>query len=74
MKIALAHKRLDNRGGTEADFYRTATGLRDLGHEVHLFCASSPWIRRLGLTRISYPSRRLVALPDCGALPRALPR
>ena len=39
MKIALAHKRLDNRGGTEADFYRTATGLRDLGHEVHLFCA-----------------------------------
>ena len=39
MKIALAHKRLDNRGGTEADFYRTATGLRDLGHDVHLFCA-----------------------------------
>ena len=39
MKIALAHKRLDNRGGTEADFYRTAIGLRDLGHEVHLFCA-----------------------------------
>jgi UDP-glucose:(heptosyl)LPS alpha-1,3-glucosyltransferase len=39
MKIALAHKRLDNKGGTEADFYRTASGLRDLGHEVHLFCA-----------------------------------
>lgn len=39
MKIALAHKRLDLTGGTERDFYRTAEGLRDLGHEVHLFCA-----------------------------------
>lgn len=39
MKIALAHKRLDKRGGTELDFYRTASGLRDLGHEVHLFCS-----------------------------------
>jgi len=39
MKIALAHKRLDLLGGTERDFYRTAEGLRDLGHEVHLFCA-----------------------------------
>jgi UDP-glucose:(heptosyl)LPS alpha-1,3-glucosyltransferase len=38
MKIALAHKRLDLRGGTERDFYRTAEGLRDLGHDVHLFC------------------------------------
>ncbi len=39
MKIALAHKRLDLAGGTERDFYRTAEGLRDLSHEVHLFCA-----------------------------------
>jgi len=38
MRIGLAHKRLDLRGGTERDFYRTAEGLRDLGHEVHLFC------------------------------------
>lgn len=38
MKIALAHKRLDLGGGTERDFYRTAEGLRDLGHEVHIFC------------------------------------
>jgi UDP-glucose:(heptosyl)LPS alpha-1,3-glucosyltransferase len=38
VKIALAHKRLDLRGGTERDFLRTAEGLRDLGHEVHLFC------------------------------------
>lgn len=39
MKIALAHKRLDLAGGTERDFFRTAEGLRDLGHEVHLFCS-----------------------------------
>lgn len=39
MKIALVHKRLDKRGGTELDLYRTAIGLRDLGHEVHLFCS-----------------------------------
>lgn len=39
MKIALAHKRLDLAGGTEKDFFRTAQGLRDLGHEVHLFCS-----------------------------------
>ena len=39
MKIALVHKRLDGRGGTELDFYRTASGLKDLGHEIHLFCS-----------------------------------
>ena len=39
MKIALAHKRLDLKGGTERDFHRTAEGLRDLGHEIHLFCS-----------------------------------
>lgn len=39
MKIALAHRRLDRRGGTELDFHRTAIGLRDRGHEVHLFCS-----------------------------------
>jgi UDP-glucose:(heptosyl)LPS alpha-1,3-glucosyltransferase len=39
MKIALAHKRLDLDGGTERDFLRTVEGLRDLGHEVHLFCS-----------------------------------
>ena len=32
------HKRLDLKGGTEKDLYRTAEGLRDLGHDVHLFC------------------------------------
>lgn len=38
MKVALAHKRLDLRGGTERAFYQTAIQLRDRGHEVHLFC------------------------------------
>ena len=38
MKIGLAHKRLELRGGTERILYRTAEGLRDRGHEVHLFC------------------------------------
>ena len=39
MKIGLAHKRLDLGGGTERDLYKTAEGLRDLGHDVHLFCS-----------------------------------
>jgi UDP-glucose:(heptosyl)LPS alpha-1,3-glucosyltransferase len=39
LKIALVHKRLDLKGGTERDLYLTAEGLRDLGHEVHLFCS-----------------------------------
>jgi UDP-glucose:(heptosyl)LPS alpha-1,3-glucosyltransferase len=39
MKIGLVHKRLDLKGGTERDLYRTAEGLRDLGHEIHLFCS-----------------------------------
>jgi len=38
MNIALVHRRLDLKGGTEKDLYRTAEGLRDLGHEIHLFC------------------------------------
>ena len=38
MKIALVHKRFDLRGGVERVLYRTAEGLRDRGHEVHLFC------------------------------------
>lgn len=39
MKVALVHKRLDLRGGTERDLFKTAEGLRDLGHDVHLFCS-----------------------------------
>jgi UDP-glucose:(heptosyl)LPS alpha-1,3-glucosyltransferase len=40
MRIGLSHKRLDLSGGTERDLYVTAEGLRDFGHEVHLFCGS----------------------------------
>ena len=39
MKIALVHKRLDLRGGTERDLLETAVGLTAAGHEVHLFCS-----------------------------------
>lgn len=39
MKIALAHRHLDLKGGTERVLYRTAQGLRERGHEVHLFCS-----------------------------------
>jgi UDP-glucose:(heptosyl)LPS alpha-1,3-glucosyltransferase len=39
VKIALVHKRLDLNGGTERDLFKTTEGLRDLGHEVHLFCS-----------------------------------
>ena len=39
MRIGLIHKRLDLKGGTERDLCRTAEGLRDLGHEIHLFCS-----------------------------------
>src|SRR5262245_13194114 len=39
MKIALVHKRLDLMGGTERDLFRTAQGLRALGHDIHLFCS-----------------------------------
>ena len=39
MKIALVHKRLDLRGGTERDFLETAVGFTAAGHEVHLFCS-----------------------------------
>ena len=39
MKIALVHKRLDLNGGTERDLFQTAEGLRNLGHDVHLFCS-----------------------------------
>lgn len=38
MKIALVHKQFDLKGGTERVLYRTAEGLRDRGHDVHLFC------------------------------------
>lgn len=39
MKLALIHKRLDLKGGTERDLFLTAQGLCRLGHEVHLVCS-----------------------------------
>ncbi|HEX7230819.1 MAG TPA: glycosyltransferase family 4 protein [Candidatus Binatia bacterium] len=39
MKIALVHKRLDLKGGTERDLFETAVGLHAAGHQVHLFCS-----------------------------------
>src|SRR5262245_3648297 len=39
VRVALVHKRLDLKGGTERDLFKTAEGLCDLGHEVHLFCS-----------------------------------
>jgi len=50
VKIALAHKRLDLKGGTERDLYQTAEGLRDLGHEVHLFCSEYGVAAPVGVT------------------------
>jgi UDP-glucose:(heptosyl)LPS alpha-1,3-glucosyltransferase len=39
LRIGLIHQRLDLKGGTERDLFLTAVGLRDLGHEIHLFCS-----------------------------------
>ena len=76
MKIALAHKRFELRGGTERVLYRTAEGLRDRGHEVHLFCHKFPtdpppgvWVHRVpGLSR----PRSLRALTFAFIAPRAI--
>jgi UDP-glucose:(heptosyl)LPS alpha-1,3-glucosyltransferase len=59
VKIALAHKRLDLRGGTERDLYKTAEGLRDLGHDVHLFCSEYGVPVPLGVTAHRIPALRL---------------
>ena len=55
MKIALVHKRLDLKGGTERDLFRTAEGLRDLGHEVHLFCSEYGVALPRGITAHGVP-------------------
>ncbi|MGH7816741.1 MAG: glycosyltransferase family 4 protein, partial [Candidatus Binatia bacterium] len=55
MKIALVHKRLDLNGGTERDLFKTAEGLRDLGHEVHLFCSEYGVARPRGITAHRVP-------------------
>jgi UDP-glucose:(heptosyl)LPS alpha-1,3-glucosyltransferase len=59
VKIALVHKRLDLNGGTERDLFKTAEGLRDLGHDVHLFCGQFRVAAPLGVTPHRIPVLRL---------------
>ena len=59
MKIALVHKRLDLNGGTERDLFRTAEGLRDLGHDVHLFCGEYRVAAPSGVVSHRIPALRL---------------
>lgn len=59
MKIALVHKRFDLKGGTERDLFKTAEGLRDLGHDVHLFCGEFRVAPPLGVTPHRIPLLRL---------------
>jgi UDP-glucose:(heptosyl)LPS alpha-1,3-glucosyltransferase len=56
MRIGLSHKRLDLKGGTERDLYVTAAGLRDLGHEVHLFCGEFAIAPPVGTFRHKVPT------------------
>jgi UDP-glucose:(heptosyl)LPS alpha-1,3-glucosyltransferase len=76
MKIALAHKRFELRGGTERVLYRTAEGLRDRGHEVHLFCHQFPVPPPLGVWAHKVPGvsrpRSLRALTFALSAPKAI--
>src|SRR5207237_10800021 len=81
MRIALCHKRLDERGGTERDFHLTAKGLSDLGHEIHLFCSEFaieppsgtfahkvpvlPFGRTAELWRLALPAPTIVHNSNC---------
>jgi UDP-glucose:(heptosyl)LPS alpha-1,3-glucosyltransferase len=81
MKIALAHKRFDLRGGAEWVLYQTTRGLQERGHEVHLFCqvcrVTPPsgvifhrvpglsWPRSARLLTFGILAPRLIAKYDC---------
>ncbi len=81
MRIALAHRQLEPKGGTERVLYRTAEGLRDRGHEVHLFCGvfrippppgvdahrvpCLPWPRTLRLLSFAFTAPRVMARYQC---------
>jgi UDP-glucose:(heptosyl)LPS alpha-1,3-glucosyltransferase len=76
MKIALVHKRLELRGGTERVLYRTAEGLRDRGHDVHLFCQkfripAPEGVQAHPVTAVSWP-RALRALTFAVMAPRTV--
>ena len=84
MKIALVHKRFDLRGGVERVLYKTAEGLRDRGHEVHLFCGrfsippptgvfghrvpSFHWPRTLRVVSFALAAPRMVERHGCDLL------
>lgn len=74
MKIALVHKRLDLRGGTERDLFKTAEGLRDLGHEVHLFCSEFGVKPPAGVKAHAVPVLALGRTARLWSFARAAPR
>ena len=69
------------KGGTERDLFRTAEGLRDLGHEIHLFCGEFgvpppegtrahkvpywPFGRTAGLLSFALAGPKVVRLQNC---------
>ena len=58
MKIALVHKRLDLKGGTERDLYQTAKGLRDAGMSYPLKALFwSLFVRQQGRPSLSVPKK-----------------
>ena len=81
MKIAMACRRFDLRGGSERVFYRTAEGLHARGHEVHLFSgvfAIDPpegtishtvpgllWPRTARVLTLAFFTPRLIARSGC---------
>jgi len=74
VKIALVHKRLDLNGGTERDLFRTAEGLRDVGHDVHLFCGEYRVAAPLGVTPHRIPAIRLGRTAQLLSLALRLPK
>jgi len=81
MKIALAHKWFDLRGGAEWVLYQTTRGLQERGHEVHLFCQvfrlppppgvivhrvpGLSWPRSARLLTFGFFAPRFIAKHDC---------
>lgn len=81
MKIAMACRQFDLRGGSERVFYRTVEGLHARGHEVHLFCGryaidppegtiahkvpSIPWPRTARLLSLAFLTPKLIARSGC---------
>ncbi|MGH7831763.1 MAG: glycosyltransferase family 4 protein, partial [Candidatus Binatia bacterium] len=80
----MVHKQLDQRGGTERVLYRTAEGLKELGHEVHLFCGkfrippppgtfrhwvpSFAWPRTARLLSFAFMAPKIIARHRCDVI------